>query len=89
MYETKVNNGFEVLEIEKGSWVEAIFAKEKPKVEKIKTRLEKEDLPSDNEEEDGEIDLPSIMMKKTKILSMKKTLQKKVIALHLMPIQKN
>lgn len=59
MYETKVNNGFEVLEIEKGSWVEAIFAKEKPKVEKIKTRLEKEDLPSDNEEEDGEIDLPS------------------------------
>ena len=54
MYETKVNNGFEVLEIEKGSWV-----KEKPKVEKIKTRLEKEDLPSDNEEEDGEIDLPS------------------------------
>ena len=59
MYETKVNNGFEVLEIEKGSWIEAIFAKEKPKVEKIKTRLEKEDLPSDDEEEDGEIDLPS------------------------------
>lgn len=61
MYETKVNNGFEVLEIEKGSWVEAIFAKEKPKVEKIKTRLEKEDLPSDDEEEEeeGEIDLPS------------------------------
>ena len=59
MYETKVNNGFEVLEIEKGSWVEAIFAKEKPKVEKIKTRLEKEDLPSDDEEEDDEIDLSS------------------------------
>ena len=59
MYETKVNNGFEVLEIEKGSWVEAIFAKEKPKVEKIKTRLEKEDLPSDDEDEDDEIDLPS------------------------------
>ena len=59
MYETKVNNGFEVLEIEKGSWVEAIFAKEKPKVEKIKTRLAKEDLPSDDEAEDDEIDLPS------------------------------
>lgn len=58
MYETKVNNGFEVLEIEKGSWVEAIFAKEKPKVEKIKTRLEKEDLPSDDEDEDDDIDLP-------------------------------
>ena len=59
MYETKVNNGFEVLEIEKGSWVEAIFAKEKPKVEKIKTRLEKEDLPSDDEDEDDDIDLPN------------------------------
>ena len=59
MYETKVNNGFEVLEIEKGSWVEAIFAKEKPKVEKIKTRLEKEDLPSDGEDEDDDIDLPN------------------------------
>ena len=59
MYETKVNNGFEVLEIEKGSWVEAIFAKEKPKVEKIKTRLEKEDLPSDDKDEDDDIDLPN------------------------------
>ena len=59
MYETKVNNGFEVLEIEKGSWVEAIFAKEKPKVEKIKTRIEKEDLPSDDEEDDDDIDLPN------------------------------
>ena len=59
MYETKVNNGFEVLEIEKGSWVEAIFAKEKPKVEKIKTRLEKEYLPSDDDDEDDGIDLPN------------------------------
>ena len=59
MYETKVNNGFEVLEIEKGSWVEAIFAKEKPKVEKIRTRLEKEDLPSDDEDEDDDIDIPN------------------------------
>lgn len=45
--------------MERKCGVEAIFAKEKPKVEKIKTRLEKEDLPSDDEEEDGEIDLPS------------------------------
>ena len=59
MYETKVNNGFEVLEIEKGSWVEAIFAKEKPKVEKNKTRIEQEDLPSDDDEEDDDIDLPN------------------------------
>lgn len=30
LYEKKVNDGFEVLEIPKGLWVEAIFAKEKP-----------------------------------------------------------
>ncbi len=33
MYEKKVNDGYEVLEIEKGMWVEAIFAKEKPESE--------------------------------------------------------
>ena len=30
MYEKKVADGFEVLEVEKGTWVEAIFAKLKP-----------------------------------------------------------
>ena len=30
MYEKKINDGYEVLEIEKGTWVEAIFAKERP-----------------------------------------------------------
>ncbi len=34
MYEKKVDDGFEVLEIAKGTWVEAIFAKLKPIVEK-------------------------------------------------------
>ena len=34
MYEKKVNDGYEVLEIAKGSWIEAIFAKEKPETEK-------------------------------------------------------
>ena len=34
MYEKKVNDGYNVLEIAKGLWVEAIFAKAKPKVEK-------------------------------------------------------
>lgn len=33
MYDKKVNDGYEVLEITKGLWVEAIFAKAKPKVE--------------------------------------------------------
>ena len=34
MYEKKVKDGYDVLEITKGLWVEAIFAKAKPKVEK-------------------------------------------------------
>ena len=32
-YEKKVKDGFEVLEVEKGGWVEAIFAKQKPELE--------------------------------------------------------
>lgn len=31
LYDKKVNEGYEVLEIQKGSWTEAIFIKEKPK----------------------------------------------------------
>lgn len=61
MYEMKVNDGFEVLEIAKGSWVEAIFAKVKPLVEKpihSDDPLGKalSDDGDDNEEED--YDLP-------------------------------
>ena len=42
MYEKKVNDGFEVLEIAKGAWIEAIFAKEKPEMEKPVASLESE-----------------------------------------------
>ena len=38
MYDKKVQDGYEVLEIPKGLWVEAIFAKEKPKM--IKPHME-------------------------------------------------
>ena len=31
-YEKKVKDGYEVLEVEKGGWVEAIFAKRKPEL---------------------------------------------------------
>ena len=48
MYEKKVEDGFEVLEVEKGGWVEAIFAKLKPEQEKI--RMKFSDKP------DGEVD---------------------------------
>ena len=61
MYEKKVNDGFEVLEIAKGAWVEAIFAKEKPEMEKPVASLESETTKKsksyDNEDEEDEEDL--------------------------------
>lgn len=42
MYEKKVADGFEVLEILKGTWVEAIFAKAKPEMEKLRFKSESE-----------------------------------------------
>jgi hypothetical protein len=46
MYEKKVADGFEVLEIPKGSWIEAIFAKEKPLIEK--PRMKFDDIDGEN-----------------------------------------
>ena len=46
--EKKVAQGFDVLEIPKGTWVEAIFAKKKDPVEKIRV-----DLPEREYDEDG------------------------------------
>jgi hypothetical protein len=48
MYEKKVQDGFEVLEVEKGGWVEAIFAKVKPEQERIRMKF------SDRPDEEGE-----------------------------------
>ena len=58
MYEKKLADDFEVLEIPKGSWVEAIFAKAKPIVERPKTKFSIDDEDDehgsdlDNEDED-------------------------------------
>ena len=58
LYEKKVADGFEVLEISKGSWTEAIFAKEKPIpiVANKKTtsfdEIEDENRLNDEDEED-------------------------------------
>ena len=41
--EIKLNDGYELLEIEKGAWVEAIFAKVKPKVTKLRKPLDEEE----------------------------------------------
>ena len=60
MYEKKIEDGYEVLEIPKGSWVEAIFAKEKPKVERQRTKFDIDDdeedvLNDENIDEEEEI----------------------------------
>jgi hypothetical protein len=54
MYDKKVADGYEVLEVEKGLWVEAIFAKVKP--ESIKPKM-KFDEHSEGEEEDEDADV--------------------------------
>lgn len=61
LYEKKVGDGYEVLEIPKGSWTEAIFAKEKPEIEDIPVELptdsvETSDDDSDNGDEDEDED---------------------------------
>ena len=51
--ELKVSQGFEVLEITKGTWVEAIFAKKKEPVEKVQFKQDTKPYDSD---EDGDFD---------------------------------
>lgn len=60
LYEKKVNEGYEVLEIAKGLWVEAIFAKEKPMIDIYRPRMDEiDDLSADKEETDDDgLDLP-------------------------------
>ena len=52
MYEKKIADGYEVLEVAKGTWVEAIFAKLKP--ETVKPRMKFDSI--DEEDEDAEIE---------------------------------
>ena len=56
MYEKKVEDGFEVLEVEKGGWVEAIFAKLKPEQEKIRMKFSDKPDEGDEEEENEDDD---------------------------------
>lgn len=57
MYEKKVADGFEVLEIKKGTWTEAIFAKDKPLVEKSRNSFS-DDLDNDIDDDENDEDLP-------------------------------
>ena len=52
MYEKKVNDGYDVLEVSKGTWVEAIFAKLKPESEKPRMKF-----ASSRDEEDSDEDV--------------------------------
>jgi hypothetical protein len=54
MYEKKVEDGFEVLEVAKGGWVEAIFAKLKPEQEKLRMQFSKSDSDDEDLENDDE-----------------------------------
>ncbi len=56
LYEKKVNDGYEVLEIPKGLWIEAIFAKEKPRTEVLKSRLDEMDTLANRNDDLGDED---------------------------------
>src|SRR5574344_1968066 len=58
MYEKKVDDGFEVLQIPKGLWVEAIFAKAKPEAIKLKSTYgESTDFNDDEEDNDDDVEI--------------------------------
>lgn len=65
LYEKKVNDGYEVLEIPKGLWIEAIFAKEKPQTEDLKSRLDEMDTLANRNDDltDEDTDLPEEVFK--------------------------
>ena len=52
MYEKKVEDGYEVLEVTKGGWVEAIFAKLKPEEVKLRMQIKNGDDDEFDEEDD-------------------------------------
>ena len=56
MYEKKVADGYEVLEVEKGTWVEAIFAKLKPEAEKPRMKFSTHIEEDEGSDEDVEIE---------------------------------
>ena len=56
MYDKKVEDGFDVLEVPKGGWVEAIFAKLKPEEEKIRMKFSDMDDVDDVDREAGDDD---------------------------------
>ena len=56
MYEKKITDGFEVLEVPKGTWVEAIFAKVRPEAEKPRMKFNNYKDEQGDDDEDAEIE---------------------------------
>ena len=55
LYEKKIADGYDVLEVPKGNWVEAIFAKVKPQQEKLKMQFGDEEDDFDDEDDDADV----------------------------------
>jgi len=66
LIDRRKEDGYEVLEIERGSWVEAVFLKVKPKMEKLhfeilvdgKSKSQRDDLDDDDDDDDDDDNLP-------------------------------
>lgn len=56
LYEKKVEDGFEVLEVAKGTWVEAIFAKAKPEKEKLHMQFSSS-YSENGEDDDADVEI--------------------------------
>ena len=57
MYEKKIADGYEVLEVAKGSWVEAIFAKLKPETIKPRMRFDEPKGFGDEDDDDADVEI--------------------------------
>ena len=59
LYEKKMEDGFDVLEIPKGMWTEAIFAKEKPEMVKVKMRYDEDGVHFEDDDaySDEDVDI--------------------------------
>ena len=57
MYERKIEDGYDVLEIEKGTWVEAIFAKVKPEIQKPRIKYNETPVDPDDDNEDADVEI--------------------------------
>ncbi len=57
LYEIKLNDGYDVLEIPKGTWTEAIFAKVKPAKIKPVMKIEEEKFSSIDDDDDNDSDV--------------------------------